>query len=460
MFSGLNLRSAPADNSRSMLEPHAAYFPPTPFPQVDKHQVLLGMTAVICSPRMQRLMQVVKRVALTDAVVLITGESGSGKEVVARAVHSYSLRCAMPWVDVNCAALPDHLVESELFGYEKGAFSGADASKAGLFELADKGTLFLDEIGEMDPKTQVKLLRVLDGAPYYRLGGKRKVSVNARIVTATNQDLEEGMRAGRLRKDLYHRLTQIHLKVPPLRERPEDIIPLAEFFLRQHDEQLRFLPDAASALKAHSWPGNVRELRNIVMKVAILAEHCEIRASDLLLGAGHSPIDSSPASLSTSGFGAAEARCTSDLEEMERETILRVLDQTGGHHQKAAQVLGISRRTLSRKLRLYGAAPKCESPAQSKRAEAKLMVKRKEERRPAQGEVALFWNGRPGSEQRGRLIDVSEHGFRVAHDYAAVSVGQEVRFRHAFDTGNARVVWSRILDGVVHSGFQVLQRAV
>ena len=454
----LNLDGVPVDNSGGMLQPHTAYSSPMAFPEVDRHQVLLGMTAIICSPEMQRLMQVVKRVAQTDAAVLITGESGTGKEVVARAIHSYSLRCAMPWVDVNCAALPDHLVESELFGYEKGAFSGADTSKSGLFELADKGTLFLDEIAEMDPKTQVKLLRVLDGTPYYRLGGKRKVSVNPRIVAATNQDLEESMRAGRLRKDLYHRLTQIHLKVPPLRERPEDIIPIAEFFLLRHDERLRFLPDAASALEAHSWPGNVRELRNIVIKAAILAENLEIRAADLFPGARHFPVESSAARFSAAASRAADG--TSDLDDMERETILRVLEQTGGHHQKAAQVLGISRRTLSRKLKLYGAASKGESCAQSECAEPKLMVRRTEERRPAQGEVALFWNERPGSEQRGRLIDVSEHGFRVAHDYAAVSVGQAVGFRHSFAAGTARVVWSRILDGIVHSGFQVLDRAV
>src|SRR5262249_23455869 len=156
------------------------------------------------------------------AAVLIVGETGTGKEMIARAIHTHSLRCNAPWIDVNCAAIPEHLVESELFGYEKGAFSGADAMKPGLFELADKGTLLLDEIGDLDPKVQEKLLRVLDGVPYYRLGGSKKVTVDVRVVAATNQDLEELVRAGRFRSDLYHRLAQFKLEIPPLRERPED----------------------------------------------------------------------------------------------------------------------------------------------------------------------------------------------------------------------------------------------
>jgi transcriptional regulator with GAF, ATPase, and Fis domain len=163
--------------------------------------------------------------------VLITGETGSGKELAACAIHEYSYRHSKPWIDINCAALPEHLVESELFGYEKGAFSGADSSKPGLFELADKGTLFLDEIGELPSHIQVKLLRVLDSAPYYRLGGHRKITVDVRIVAATNQDLEVAVQEGRFRKDLFHRLSQFQLRVPPLRERPEDIVVLAEHFL-------------------------------------------------------------------------------------------------------------------------------------------------------------------------------------------------------------------------------------
>src|SRR6266568_3255891 len=169
----------------------------------------LGMRAIIASPAMRQLLGFVERVAQTNASVLIAGESGSGKEVIARALHHYSLRCSKAWVDVSCAALPEHLVESELFGYEKGAFSGADSPKPGLFELADTGTLFLDEVGELEPKTQVKLLRVLDGAAYFRLGGHNKVSVDVRIIAATNQPLEKTVKAGRFRSDLFHRLSQI-----------------------------------------------------------------------------------------------------------------------------------------------------------------------------------------------------------------------------------------------------------
>src|SRR6266481_3883391 len=224
----------------------------------------LGMRAIVASPAMRDLLAFVERVAQTNASVLIEGESGSGKEVIARAIHHHSLRCSKPWVDVSCAALPEHLVESELFGHERGAFSGADSAKQGLFELANTGTLFLDEIGELEPRMQVKLLRVLDGTPYYRLGGVRKISVDVRIVSATNLNLEEAVRSGRFRSDLYHRLSQIHLKVPPLRERPEDIAALAELFLQQQDPRYRFSSEAIDILRRQFWSGNVRELRNVV----------------------------------------------------------------------------------------------------------------------------------------------------------------------------------------------------
>src|SRR5438105_8391812 len=197
---------------------------------------ILGLPAVIPSAAMRRVMEMVKRVAQTDASVLITGESGVGKELVARALHEQSLRCNSPWVDLNCGALPEHLVESELFGYEKGAFSGATQTKQGLLELAHPGTLFLDEIGDLDARLQVKLLRVLDGAPYYRLGGLKKISVDVRIIAATNRDLEEEVKSGKFRRDLYHRLGQVQLRVPPLRQRPEDIDGLAEHFLRETRE--------------------------------------------------------------------------------------------------------------------------------------------------------------------------------------------------------------------------------
>ena len=247
--------------------------------------VFLGMTAIIASEPMRRLMDQVERVARSSASVLITGESGSGKEVVARAVHHFSPRQHRPWVDLSCAALPEHLLESELFGYDRGAFSGADVAKPGLFEMAHQGTLFLDEIGELDPKMQVKLLRVLDGVPYYRLGGVKKVTADVRIVAATNQDLERMVSEGRFRGDLYHRLCQLTLHVPPLRERVEDIAPLAWHILEQHDPEASFTSRALRALESYAWPGNVRELRNVVMKAAVMNANLEIDAEHLPMAA-------------------------------------------------------------------------------------------------------------------------------------------------------------------------------
>ncbi len=303
-------------------------------------QVFLGMPAVIGSQAMRVLMQTVERVGRAEAAVLILGESGSGKELIARAIHHYSIRCARPWVDISCAALPEHLAESELFGYEKGAFSGAAAAKPGLFELASTGTLFLDEIGELEPKMQVKLLRVLDGTPYYRLGGTRKISVDVRIVAATNTDLQEAMNTGRFRRDLFHRLSQIQITVPPLRDRVEDIPVLAEFFLNQQDAGLRFSSAAIEALCRYHWPGNVRELRNVIVRAAVLARGDVVDTEDLPMEiAGDGPQMPLPAGLS--------------LDDLERRAILSVLAQVDGHHQRAAAMLGISRRTLSRKLKTY-----------------------------------------------------------------------------------------------------------
>jgi DNA-binding NtrC family response regulator len=307
----------------------------------DTQHCFLGLTAVIVSPAMRRVMDLVQRVARTSASVLIIGETGSGKEIVARAVHHFSLRASKPWVDVNCAALPDHLMESELFGHERGAFSGADSLKQGLFEMANFGTLFLDEIGELEPRMQVKLLRVLDGVPYYRLGGQKKVQVNTRILAATNQDLEAAVRNGSFRSDLYHRLNQCQVRVPPLRERVEDIIPLAQHFLRQQNNEASFSPDAERLLCRHAWLGNARELRNAVIGALLRSSGPCIEAEDIV---GLKPVDS------------ATLRSAGDLrlDGLEKEAILEALRKTGGHHQQAADLLGISRRTLSRKLKLYG----------------------------------------------------------------------------------------------------------
>jgi two-component system, NtrC family, response regulator AtoC len=299
----------------------------------------LGMSAIISSPVMRELLHLVERAARTNAAVLITGESGSGKEIVARAVHHYSMRSSRPWVDVCCAALPEHLVESELFGYEKGAFSGADSPKPGLFELAHTGTIFLDEIGELPPKMQVKLLRVLDGTPYYRLGGVRKIGVDVRVVAATNEDLSAAIHDGQFRRDLFHRLSQVVIQVPPLRERRGDVAPLAEFFLRQQDPRFHFTRESLAVLERYAWPGNVRELRNAVFKALVAASGFAIE----------------PAQLPPEMYRSASSlsRPAGSLDNVERELILETLARTGGHQQRTADLLGISRRTLIRKLKLY-----------------------------------------------------------------------------------------------------------
>ena len=306
----------------------------------DKQHVYLGVEAIVASHTMCELMELVERAARTSATVLITGETGSGKEIVARAIHHYSLRASRPWVDFNCAALPEHLVESELFGHEKGAFSGADSAKPGLFDLANTGTLFLDEIGELELRVQVKLLRVLDGVPYYRVGGQKKIPVDARVVAATNQNLEAAVQARRFRADLFHRLNQCQIRVPSLRERRDDIVPIAEYFLRQHAEHARFSAEASRALESHSWPGNVRELRNAVIQAVVTARTYEIGIADL-------------PQLQAAAPPRPIARGHLELDLVEKDAIFAALQQTGGHQQKAATLLGVSRRTLSRKLKLY-----------------------------------------------------------------------------------------------------------
>jgi DNA-binding NtrC family response regulator len=334
-----------------------------------ERKTFLGMEAVIVSKPMRQVLAVAERVARSNASVLILGESGSGKELVARAIHHYSSRRQGPWVDVNCAALPEHLMESELFGYERGAFSGADGAKPGLFEMAHSGTIFLDEIGELESRMQVKLLRVLDGVPYYRLGGTRKVSVDVRVVAATNRDLLAAVEAGRFRNDLYHRLNQFTLKVPPLRERVEDIAPLARHFLAQQDESFTFTRSAIALMEAQSWPGNIRELRNAVISAVVWATGDQIDTDDFpggIRGASHTiagepgfaveTVASQTVNKDVGAKGVMErtmAHRVANLDTLEKHAILNALAATGGHQQKAAARLGISRRTLYRKLKQY-----------------------------------------------------------------------------------------------------------
>jgi PAS domain S-box-containing protein len=307
-----------------------------------------GSTFILASPIMHRFMGMVDRVAGHTETVLVTGETGTGKELIARTIHQSSNRRSRPWVDINCAALPENLVESELFGYEKGAFTGADASKPGLFEMADHGTLFLDEIGELQLHTQVKLLRVLDGYPFYRLGGHRKIKVDVRVVAATNQDLEAAVAAGRFREDLFHRLGQFQLRVPPLRERPEDIVALAEHFLTQKNPRASFMPEAISRLLSHAWPGNVRELRNLIARVAVQSTGSGIAAAQINAAQVNAGMTGSPAALRQTASVPV-----GNLDSMEEQMIIRALERSGGHRGQAADQLGISRRTLSRKLKEY-----------------------------------------------------------------------------------------------------------
>jgi transcriptional regulator with PAS, ATPase and Fis domain len=298
----------------------------------------LGLEAVVASAEMRQVLELLKRVASSEAAILIEGESGVGKEIAARAIHALSPRARKPWVDLSCGALPEHLVESELFGYERGAFSGAQTAKPGLFELAHTGTLFLDEVGELDARMQVKLLRVLDGVPYYRLGGTRKVGVDVRVVTATNSDLAAAVSSGLFRRDLFHRVAQLRIRVPALRNRLADIIPLAEYFLAKQHRATLLDDSARAALLSHSWPGNVRELRNVMTHAALLAEPGRaITAADL-----HLPELAPPAS--------------DNLGDLERQAILRVLQAVDGHREQAAERLGISRRTLTRRLKELEAA--------------------------------------------------------------------------------------------------------
>ena len=308
--------------------------------------ILGHQTVLVRSEASKRLMATVRRIAATPATVLIEGETGTGKELVARSIHEFSSRRHEAWVDVNCSALPEHLLESELFGHEKGAFTSADVSKPGMFELAQEGTLFLDEIGELDPKIQAKLLRVLDGAPFYRLGGTRKINVNVRVVAATNRDLEAAVRRGTFRKDLYFRLGQLHVRVSPLRERPEDIIALSEKLLGESKPGARFHPKALDALCAYSWPGNVRELKNAILALTTLSDSDkEIGLSDL------------PEEITASTPNQAHAENSiiplGDLDSMERMMIENALLACDGDQNQAAERLGISRRTLIRKLKLY-----------------------------------------------------------------------------------------------------------
>ena len=317
-----------------------------------------GMESIIgSSAAMQPVFDVIRAAAPTNATVLVSGPSGTGKELVAHAIHNLSRRSQGPFVAVNCAALPATLLESELFGHEKGAFTGAEARRKGRFELASGGTLFLDEIGEIDQATQVKLLRVLEDRKFERVGGTETIAADIRLVAATNKDLAALVAEGRFREDLYYRLAVVDIKLPPLCERADDIPAMAAAFLKEFAEKNdkavdSMSPRAVDMLCAYPWPGNVRELRNTIEKMVVLAGNRQLGVEDVpakireYTGAGSKPDAASPAVLPPPGGGT--------LEAMKKERIAAVLKKHGGNRSRAALELGISRRTLIRKIAEYG----------------------------------------------------------------------------------------------------------
>ncbi len=298
--------------------------------------------------RLKQLIEMAVRIARSTSTVLITGESGTGKEVLARLIHNQSTRSAGPFVAVNCAAIPDNLLESELFGYEKGAFTGAMAAKPGKFELADRGTLLLDEIGEMSMLLQAKLLRVLQEREVDRVGGRRPTSVDIRVVATTNKDLGLLVRQGQFREDLFFRLNVVPLRIPPLRDRRCDIPLLADHFLHQEAgtaSRLYLTGEAMTRLEQYDWPGNVRELQNLIQRAVTIAESPAVGPEHLFADERSAP--------SVAPFAPGAPAPPTTIGQMERQLILRTLDDLGGNRTRAARVLGISLRTLRNKLREY-----------------------------------------------------------------------------------------------------------
>jgi DNA-binding NtrC family response regulator len=305
---------------------------------------------------MQGVFETLQRVAETDLTVLVRGESGTGKELVAQALHNRSLRKNRPFVAVNCAAISRELVESELFGHEKGAFTGADARREGRFESADAGTIFLDEIGDMAPETQAKVLRVLQERSFERVGGTKPIQVDVRVVAATHRNLEEEVRAERFREDLYYRLKVVEIELPPLRARAEDIPALALRFLERVTERLgrdkKQLSEAALArLMRHPWPGNVRELQNVIEQAAVLAAGPRIEEADLRLGEGAGVALSTRGDLSDLPFSEAKKNA---VEKFERAFLLQALRANDGNISRAAESVGMVRQSLQQKIRELG----------------------------------------------------------------------------------------------------------
>ncbi|GBE57261.1 transcriptional regulatory protein ZraR [bacterium BMS3Abin01] len=298
------------------------------------------------SPQMHDVLDTVSRVAPSDATVIIYGESGTGKELIAKAIHENSSRRDRAFIQLSCAALPETLLESELFGYEKGAFTGATGAKPGRFELADGGSLFLDEIGDITLAVQVKLLRVLEQKTFERLGGSKTVDVDVRLIGATNRDLPTMVRDGEFREDLFYRLNVIPINMPPLRNRKDDIRLLVNHFMKRYAPDKELSDKALRLLAEYSWPGNVRELQNTIERASILCRNREIRVDDLPEEISHSrPLSCGSFKLPPDGIA---------LEQVEQELISQALERTGGNKTRAAELLGISRHTLLYRLDKFG----------------------------------------------------------------------------------------------------------
>jgi DNA-binding NtrC family response regulator len=309
------------------------------------------------SQKMQEVFALVQQVAPSRAAVLITGESGTGKELAARAIHALSPRRNGPFVAINCAAMPDTLMESELFGHEKGAFTGAVERRAGCFELAQNGTVLLDEIGDMPVGTQAKLLRVLEDGRVRRLGGKAEIQLDVRVIAATNSPLDNAIREGKFREDLFYRLNVFPIPLPPMRDRKEDlpvlISALLEDLNRKHGTKVTDIaPEVQDRLRVYNWPGNVRELRNVLERAVILAGEGTLLTSHLPPGFGGAPV---PASTLTSDSGELRVPVGYTIEQAERALIELTLEHTRHNKTRAAEILGISQKTLFNKLKEYGA---------------------------------------------------------------------------------------------------------
>jgi DNA-binding NtrC family response regulator len=309
-----------------------------------EREKLIGSSSAISD-----IYRVIEKVAASNATVLIQGETGTGKERVAEAIHVTSARRDGPFVRMNCASLPDNLLESELFGHEKGAFTGADQMRIGRFEMAREGTLFLDEVGNMSPNTQAKVLRAIQNQEFERLGGSRTIKVDVRIIAATNVNLEAAIKEGRFREDLYYRLNVVNIDVPPLRDRSEDILPLAEHFLKSFARELRrpaccFSADSVRRLREYRWPGNVRELENSVERAVLMCEDETIQPSDLTLLDREHSVDMTPQL-------AAELL---NLENLEKTALMQALKRSNWVQKEAAKLLGVSSRVMNYKVHKHG----------------------------------------------------------------------------------------------------------